>query len=83
MRLMFWNWIDRRGRIPRWVRAIWPDAHFCGELDELLVLWNWDDCFCGLVEHPTRACRDCGELVEKRMMDEDQCPMCAPPAEFF
>lgn len=42
--------IDRRGSIPRWVRWLWPKAHWCPEMDYLLVIGDdhdWEDCFCG------------------------------------
>lgn len=42
-----YRWIDERGRIPRWTRIFWPWAHWCPEMDFLLILDNTDDCFCG------------------------------------
>ena len=42
-----YRWIDRRGRIPLIVRRIWRNAHFCPEMDCLLVIDNTMDCFCG------------------------------------
>lgn len=45
-----YRWIDDRGRIPRWVRWIFPRAHFCPEMDYLLLLTKWEcdqnPCFC-------------------------------------
>jgi hypothetical protein len=43
-----WRWVDRRGRIPFWVFWLWPKAHWCLEMDELLILDNFSDCFCGI-----------------------------------
>ena len=40
--------IDRRGYIPRWVRWIWKRAHWCPEMDKLLIIDNDGDCFCGI-----------------------------------
>lgn len=57
------NWlyrrIDRRGRLPRWVRWIWARAHWCPEMDELLVIDNWEDCYCGVFQalQDARICR--------------------------
>lgn len=42
--------IEKKGYIPWIVRVIWPTAHWCPEMDDLLILdyqdaqWN---CFCG------------------------------------
>lgn len=43
-----YHWIDKRGSIPRWVRWIWKDAHWCWDMDGLLILDNPEDCFCGI-----------------------------------
>lgn len=43
---LLYRWIDNRGFIPRWVRWIFPKAHWCPEMDHLLILDNTDDCFC-------------------------------------
>lgn len=46
---IFRLWIDNRGRIPAWVRWIYPHAHFCPEMDGLLILTEQDrrnNCFC-------------------------------------
>jgi hypothetical protein len=42
-------WIDERGRIPSWAKWIWPKAHWCPEMDDLLCLSERDqtNCFCG------------------------------------
>ena len=42
-----YQWIDKRGRIQRWARWIWPKAHWCPEMDCLLVLDDPNDCYCG------------------------------------
>lgn len=44
-----YNWIDRRGRIPIWVRIVYRYAHWCPEMDDLLILTRADavrNCFC-------------------------------------
>ena len=41
-----YRWIDKRGRIPFWIWWIWKYAHFCDEMDYLLIVDNRDDCFC-------------------------------------
>ena len=51
-RLLNWlyRWVDRRGndRIPWWVRRIYKRAHWCPEMDGLLIIDNPEDCFCGI-----------------------------------
>lgn len=42
-----YKWVDDRGRIPFWVLWLWPTAHFCREVDYLLII---DD---------ARVCRFC------------------------
>ncbi len=37
-----YEWIDLRGRIPPLVRALWPQAHFCADLDWCLIEFNVD-----------------------------------------
>lgn len=32
------RWIDNRGVIPMWVAWIYPHAHWCPEMDGLLIL---------------------------------------------
>ena len=53
-----YNWIDKRGRIPKWVRWIYPRAHFCCELDYLLVLTDAENdeiaSFCDCVDHKNK-----------------------------
>lgn len=49
-----YHWIDKRGRIPRWARWFWPWAHFCCEMDDLLILGNTFDCFCGYCKRSIR-----------------------------
>lgn len=46
-----YRWIDRRDRIPFWAFWIWPWAHWCPEMDDLLILTREDcgNCFCGAV----------------------------------
>ena len=67
------NWLYRRiwsrGQIPRWVRWIWQSAHWCPEMDELLVIDNVTDCFCDYVEQQEFQCLGCGEMTEMRYMD--------------
>ncbi len=46
MSSILYRWIDRRGRIPRWVRWIYPSAHWCDALDHALILNG--DCCCEL-----------------------------------
>lgn len=41
-----WRWIEWRGSIPFWAHWFWPDCHWCPEMDELLILDNWIDCYC-------------------------------------
>lgn len=43
-----YEWIEERGRIPLVVRWIWRRAHWCDEMDGLLVVSNLEDCFCSL-----------------------------------
>ena len=46
---LLYRWIDNRGRIPAWVRWVYPHAHFCPEMDGLLILTKQDkrnNCFC-------------------------------------
>lgn len=61
-----YHWIDRRGRIPRWVFWIWRKAHWCPEMDGLLVMDNPEDCFCGHAKQPMALCPSCGVSVERR-----------------
>lgn len=49
MTCLLYRWIDNRGRIPAWVRWVYPSAHFCPEMDGLLILTEQDkrnNCFC-------------------------------------
>lgn len=76
----YYRWIDRRGRIPRLATWLWPGAHWCPEMDDLLILWNVEDCFCGHVEQPRAFCVRCGKIEERRWMNADhECVSCAPP----
>jgi hypothetical protein len=49
-----YNWIERRDRIPRWVWLFWPKAHWCPEMDGLLIIDNVDDCYCGRCKRKIR-----------------------------
>ncbi len=42
-----YTWIDKRHSIPFWVRWIWPNVHWCPEMDEALILGVLGECFCG------------------------------------
>lgn len=58
-----YRWIDRRGRIPMWCQRFWPWAHWCPEMDGLLVLTKSDlelDCFCD--ERSRFGCPDRSQL---------------------
>ena len=48
---LIYRWIDRRGKIPGWALWFWPKAHWCCEMDDMLVLDNLDSCFCEVC-HP-------------------------------
>lgn len=52
MRNRIYDWINKRGSIPWWARIIWRKAHWCPDMDELLILWNVQDCFCGVAPKP-------------------------------
>lgn len=49
-RILFklYHWVNNRGKIPFWVRWFYPKAHWCPDMDFLLVIDNPYDCFCGL-----------------------------------
>lgn len=50
-----WRWLDRRGDIPAWASWLWPRAHFCPEMDDLLVVDDRDvaeNCFCEIARNP-------------------------------
>lgn len=47
-----YKWLWKRQRFSSWIRLIWRFAHWCPEMDGLLVLDNIEDCFCGYV--PTK-----------------------------
>jgi hypothetical protein len=38
--------IDKTGRIPKFCFWLWPSAHWCLEMDGMLILGNLYDCFC-------------------------------------
>lgn len=50
-----YRWVDRRGSIPWIVRRLWPTAHWCPEMDSLLIIDNVMDCFCGHCGERSRA----------------------------
>lgn len=76
---MLYRWIDRRGRLPWILYKFWKTAHFCPEMDSLLILDNTEDCFCKYVKQPLRLCITCGHAKERRMMTpENECLDCIP-----
>jgi hypothetical protein len=58
---MLYRWVDKRNSIPFWVRWLFPKAHWCPEMDELLILDNVTDCFCGYVDGAFLLCPLCGD----------------------
>lgn len=62
------RWIEHRRRIPKFVRWYYPDAHFCEEMDMLLIIENSCDCFCGHVKHEEIECPSCGHSSERRFI---------------
>lgn len=52
-----YRWVARRGAIPWIVRKLWPTAHWCTEMDALLVIDNVNDCFCGRCDNEQREYR--------------------------
>lgn len=58
--LWLYRWIERRGRIPAWAWLLWPFAHWCPEMDELLIIDNLEDCFCGRCPKVRRRSRVSG-----------------------
>jgi hypothetical protein len=58
---VLYKWIDRRNSIPFWVRWFFPKVHWCPEMDELLILDNTMDCFCGYVDRASLLCPLCGD----------------------
>lgn len=72
-------WIHERGRIPRWVFWIWKGAHWCPEMDGLLIIDNTYDCFCGHAKQVIVTCSCCGDAVERRFADyKNVCLDCVP-----
>lgn len=56
--------IDKRGRIPLWVRLVWRRAHWCSEMDDLLIIRLQDvlnNCHCSVRE----------DFVGARRMDRE------------
>ncbi len=47
-----YKWIDRRNSIPFWVRWIFPNVHWCPEMDEMLIMGDYGDCYCGAQPPP-------------------------------
>lgn len=76
---LLYHWIDERGRIPRWVRWIWKKAHWCWDMDGLLIMDNPEDCFCGHSIQPTVLCSCCGIASERRYTNGlGVCDGCVP-----
>jgi len=65
-----YRWIDRRGRIPWWVRLLWRRAHWCPEMDYLLILDNPLDCFCNRCDKENAKYR--GEFYEAVKKQQDK-----------
>jgi hypothetical protein len=55
-----YRWLDERGSIPWIVWKLWPEAHYCSEMDGLLCV-PWDlsreSCFCGRIDQTERDAR--------------------------
>jgi hypothetical protein len=69
-RLLNWLYqrISERGYIPQWVFWIWKDAHWCSEMDDMLILDNPYDCFCGICPD-SRECDDDFVIVDLDFKD--------------
>lgn len=77
LRNLLYRWIDRRGRIPWPWYKLSKTAHFCPEMDDLLILDNPEDCFCGYVKQPQILCITCGVITERRWTTPDgECMGC-------
>lgn len=78
-RLKLWveTWIDRRGRIPFWAYWIWPKAHWCPAMDDLLILDDMDNCFCE--KRWLFTCEVCGKRPVDHCTDSEKwvCVECA------
>jgi hypothetical protein len=84
LRNLLYRWIDRRQRIPWLWFKLSKTAHFCPEMDDLLILDNPEDCFCGYVKQPLALCTTCGHAKERRMMTpENECLDCIPGPDLF
>lgn len=86
MRRRFTIWLYRRidesGRIPRWVRWIWRSAHWCPEMDDMLIMDNTCDCFCGHAKQVMVVCSNCGSAAERRFTTpKNVCLNCIPELE--
>lgn len=79
MKRRLWHWINRRDVIPLWVKLFWRRAHWCPEMDGLLILDNTCDCFCGYVKHKSGTCKECGAETELRFIHEGGCMNCDSP----
>ena len=56
-----WLWCDKIGRIPWFVRVLWPTAHWCPEFDDLLVeetMGEFKFCQCQYFKEKARERRD-------------------------
>ncbi len=79
MKRWLYRWIEWREYIPRWVRWIYRKAHWCPEMDEMLILDNAIDCFCGYSDQPMVICPTCGQASERRFTTPDNtCLNCIP-----
>lgn len=66
---LIWRWLSSLGKIPRWVRWLYPYAHWCIEMDDLLITKNYEDCFCGVVpdekkEKQVYRCDKCDRVLK-------------------
>lgn len=55
-----YRWIDERGRIPWIVRKLWPSAHWCPAMDDLLLIDEGQvrfACFCDERDRLARTSR--------------------------
>lgn len=50
----FYNKWDDRGTVPKWAAFFWPWTHYCPDMDEMLIVDNLTDCFCGHVPDAER-----------------------------
>ena len=72
IRRWLYRWIDERGRIPFWTYWFFPKAHWCPEMDYLLILENTYDCFCWRCRDGNRKYwDDFAAQVQKKQADFD------------